>query len=64
MKETTAMPKALQDICCVISAYIQPPVYFSVSKPVSNEAHITQKLLVCGIDLVSVFWYLSMLYWQ
>jgi hypothetical protein len=62
MKETTAVPEAVQDICFVITTYIQPPVYFSVFKPVSNEAHIMQKLLVCGIELASVFWYVSMLY--
>jgi hypothetical protein len=49
MQETTSIPKALQDIRCVISTYIQPPVYFPVSKAVSKEANINQKLLLCGI---------------
>jgi hypothetical protein len=33
-----SLPKALQGIYCVISTYIQPPVYLPVSKPVTNEA--------------------------
>jgi len=49
MKEKTSLPKAFQDIYCVISTYIQTPVYFPVSKPISNEANITQMLLLYGI---------------
>jgi hypothetical protein len=33
----TSTTEALVGTCCVVSTYIYPPIYFSVTKPVSKE---------------------------
>jgi len=46
------------DTRCVIATYIQPPLYFPVSKPISNKA---QELLLCDVALLYKMRYKSVL---
>jgi len=50
MKEAdVSITESRLDTCCVIVTYIQPPFFFPVSKPISNEV---QELFVCDVEFL------------